>query len=169
MASDITFRRPTELDHDTVVEGIDDWAAGRRARHLMPRLWFRHFTGTSWAATDDRDRAVGIAVAFVSPDEPSTAVLHLIGVDPACRRRGVGSELVARVVRDATARGAERIRTTAWPDDRPTIAFLEAVGFHLLEPPLGQRLFGTPAVIDFDEPGDDRAELERAVDAPARP
>jgi GNAT superfamily N-acetyltransferase len=168
MAGDITFRRPTELDHDTVVEQIDDWAAGRRARHLAPRLWFRHFTGTSWAATDEQDRPIGIAVAFVSPDEPSTAVLHLIGVDPASRRRGVGSELVARVAGDAAARGARRLRTTAWPDDRLTIAFLEAVGFRFVEPPDGQRLFGTPAVADFDEPGDDRAELERAIDAAAR-
>jgi hypothetical protein len=57
------------------------------------------------------------------------------------------------------------LKTTAWPDDRPTIAFLRAIGFELIEPPGGQRLYGTPAIAEFDAPGDDRAELERRLDA----
>ena len=160
------FRRPTDADHDTVVDQIDDWAGGRTARQLVPRLWFRHFTGTSWAAPDD-GRVVGIAIAFLSPDDPSVAVLHLVGVDPA-----TGGAASAR----SWPRGS---RATRWragrvgTDDRLAgrsahDRFLEAVGFHLVEPPDGQRLFGTPAVANFDEPGDDRAELERSIDAGGR-
>ena len=160
---DPTFRRPTEADHDTIVRGIDDWAGGRTARHLLPRFWFRHFTGTSWVAQRDDGRAIGLAVGFVSPDAPATAVLHVVAVDQAHRRRGIGRELVTRFVADAIQRDAQVIRTTAWPDDRPTIAFLAAVGFRLLDAPDSQRLYGTPATSDFDEPGDDRAELELVV------
>ena len=165
MASQPTpaYRRPTEDDHDLIVRRADDWANGRNARHLMPRLWFRHFTGTSWVADRGDGRPIGLAIGFVSADQPTTAVLHLIGVDPRHRRAGIGSDLVTRVVADALERGAERVLTTAWPDDRPTIAFLEAVGFSLVEPPDGQRLYGTPARADFDEPGDDRAELELLI------
>ena len=161
-----TFRRPTEADHDAIVRRIDDWANGRTARHQLPRLWFRHFSGTSWVIVDERDRPVGIALGFLSPDQPSIAVLHALAVDPAHRRRGLGSELVARFAADASAGGATTIRTTAWPDDRPTIAFLESIGFRLLPAPDGQRLYGTPAMADYDEPGDDRAELERSVGEP---
>jgi GNAT superfamily N-acetyltransferase len=160
------FRRPTEADHDGIVRRIDDWANGRTARHLLPRLWFRHFSGTCWAAVDERDRVVGIAVGFLSPDDPSVAVLHVLAVDPIHRRRGLGGELVDRFAADAASGGATTIRTTAWPDDRPTIGFLESVGFRLLPSPDGQRLYGTPAIADYDEPGDDRAELERPVGAP---
>ena len=96
---------------------------------------------------------------------PTTGVLHVVAVDPAHRRRGIGRELVTRFVADAIQRDARTIRTTAWPDDRPTIAFLEAVGFRLLDGPDNQRLYGTPAISDFDEPGDDRAELELVVRA----
>ena len=157
------YRRPTEDDHDAIVRRIDDWAGGRTARRLVPRLWFRHFTGTSWVADRGDGRPVGLAIGFVSPDHPPTAVLHGVAVDPARRREGIGRELVTRVVADAIERRVERVLTTAWPDDRPTIAFLQAVGFMLLEGPGGQRLYGTPARADFDEPGDDRAELELVV------
>ena len=159
------FRRPTEDDHDAVVRRIDDWAGGRSARHQLPRLWFRHFTGTSWVAVRGDGRPVGIGIGFVSPDDPATALLHLVAVDPRHRRRGIGRELVTRFVADAIQRDVATIRTTAWPDDRPTIAFLEAVGFSIIEGPGGQRLYGTPARADFDEPGDDRAELQLVVRA----
>jgi GNAT superfamily N-acetyltransferase len=158
-----TYRRPNEDDHDIIVRRIDDWAGGRAARHHLPRLWFRHFTGTSWVADRGDGRPIGIAIGLVSPDDPSVAVLHVVAVDPKRRRRGIGRELVTRFVADALERGAARIRTTAWPDDRPTIAFLGTLGFSLLAAPGGQRLYGTPAVADFDEPGDDRAELELVV------
>ena len=162
------YRRPTEDDHEPVVRRIDDWAGGRPARQLVARLWFRYFTGTSWVADRGDGRPIGIAIGFVGPDDPSLGILHLVAVDPARRREGIGRELVTKTAADAIERGAARIRTTAWPDDRPTLAFLEAVGFALLEGPGGQRLYGTPARADFDEPGDDRAELELVVPSAQR-
>jgi GNAT superfamily N-acetyltransferase len=163
MDVDVTYRRPTDADHGPLVRRIDDWAGGRKARRWLPRLWFRYFTETSWVAARPDGRPVGAAIGFVSPDDPSVAVLHLVAVEPHLRRRGIGSELVERFARDAAERQARTLRTTAWPDDRPTLAFLEAVGFRLIVPPDGQRLYGTPAVSDYDEPDDDRAELERPV------
>ncbi|MFL5777280.1 MAG: GNAT family N-acetyltransferase [Chloroflexota bacterium] len=164
MAAPMNLRRPVEADHDEIVRRIDDWAGGRKARHLLPRLWFRHFTGTSWVATRPDGRVVGLAIGFVSPDDPTLAVLHALAVDPAHRRGGVGSALADRFAQDAAGHGATTARTTAWPDDRRMIAFLEAVGYRLVKPADGQRLYGTPAIADFDEPGDDRAELERPLD-----
>ena len=120
MAEPVDYRRPTDADHDAIVRRFDDWAGGRTARQLLPRLWFRHFTGTSWVAARDDGRVIGIAIGFLGQDDPSVAVLHVIAVDPRHRRRGVGSELAARFVRDAATRGATTARTTAWPDDRPT-------------------------------------------------
>ncbi len=163
MAEAIDYRRPTDADHDAVVRRFDDWAGGRTARQLLPRLWFRHFTGTSWIAARVDGRVIGIAIGYLSQDDPSVAVLHVVAVDPRHRRRGVGSELAARFVRDAATRGATTVRTTAWADDRPTIHFLEAIGFHLVEPPDRQRLYGMPAVADYDAPGR-RPGRARAID-----
>jgi ribosomal protein S18 acetylase RimI-like enzyme len=163
VADPIDYRRPTDADHGAVIRRIDDWAGGRTARQLLPRLWFRYFTGTSWVAAREDGRVVGIAVGYISQDDPTVAVLHVVAIDPRDRRKGIGSELAARFLRDAAAHDATTARTTAWADDRPTIRFLEAIGFHLVEPPGRQRLYGTPAVADYDAPGDDRAELERSL------
>jgi ribosomal protein S18 acetylase RimI-like enzyme len=166
MAETVDYRRPTDADHAAVVRRIDDWAGGRSARRLMARLWFRDFTSTSWVATQEDGRVIGVAIGYVSQDDPSLGLLHLVAVDPRHRHRGIGSELAARFVRDVVERKVRTIRTTTWADDRPTIRFLEAIGFHLIEPPDGQHLYGMPAVADYDEPGDDRAELQRSLDAP---
>jgi ribosomal protein S18 acetylase RimI-like enzyme len=161
----VDYRRPTDADHEPIVRRIDDWAGGRSARRLVARLWFRDFTSTSWLATRGDGRVIGIAIGYLSQDDPRVAMLHLVAVDPRHRRRGIGSELTARFARDAVARQARTLRTTAWADDRPTIRFLEAVGFRLLEPADGQHLYGMPATADYDAPGDDRSELERSLDA----
>ena len=166
MAELIDYRRPTDADHDAVVQRIDDWAGGRNVRRLVARLWFRDFTSTSWVATREDGRLVGVAIGFMSQDDPAQAMLHLVAVDPRFRHRGIGSELVARFAGDARERRARTLRTTAPADDRPTIRFLETMGFQLIDPPGGQHLYGMPAVADYDAPGDDRAELERSLDAP---
>jgi GNAT superfamily N-acetyltransferase len=163
----VDYRRPTDADHEPIVRRIDDWAGGRAARRLVARLWFRDFTATSWIATRENGRPIGIAIGYVSQDDTAVAVLHLVAVDPRHRRRGIGSELAARFARDAADRQARTLRTTAWADDRPTIRFLEAIGFRLIEPPGRQRLYGMPAIADYDAPGDDRSELERSLDSQA--
>jgi hypothetical protein len=104
-----------------------------------------------------------VAIGFLSQDDPSVARAPRRRGRSARPAEGIGSELAARFLRDAAAGGATTARTTAWADDRPTIRFLEAIGFRLVEPPDGQRLWGTPAVADYDAPGDDRAELERSL------
>jgi ribosomal protein S18 acetylase RimI-like enzyme len=163
VAPNVDFARPSDADHEAIVRRIDDWAGGRRARQLVPRLWFRHFTGTSWVARLDSGRIAGVAIGFVSPDDPSTAVLHLVAVDPAHRRNGIGRELIDRFLADLRSEGVQTVATTAWPDDRPTIHFLEAIGFALVAPEGRPRLYGMPAIADYDEPGDDRAELELRI------
>lgn len=166
MAELIDYRRPSDADHDAIVKRIDDWAGGRNVRRLVARLWFRDFTSTSWVATREDGRVVGISIGYLSQDDPTVAMLHFIAVDPRHRHRGIGSELIARVARDARERHARTLRTTAPADDRPTIHFLASVGFQLLVPPDGQHLYGMPAVADYDLSGDDRSELERSLDAP---
>jgi len=162
----VPLRRPVEADHRALAPVVDGWFGGRRVWPLLSRAWFRHFTGTSWVATRPDGRPIGLAIGFVSPDHPTTGHLHVIAVDPAHRRNGLGSELVTRCVADAIERGATTVATVAWADDRPTIGFLQKHGFQLLDPPGGQHLYGMPAIADFDAPGDDRAQLELRVATP---
>ena len=54
---DLRFRRPIEADHPVVSAVVDEWWGGRKMRAILPRLWFRHFAGTSWIA--ERRRRAG--------------------------------------------------------------------------------------------------------------
>lgn len=51
------------------------------------------------------------------------------GVDPAWRRRGVASALMASMKADARARGFHKIELDAWAFNKGALAFYEAMGF----------------------------------------
>ena len=161
--ADLTFRRPTEADHRRVVAVVDDWWSGRRLRHLLPRLWFQHFSGTSWIADDGEGRLAGFIVAFVSADEPTTGYVHMIAADPNRRRAGIGRALYEHVFDDLGARGVRRIVAITWPGNRPSIDFHRALGFAIDDGPGTERIYGTPAYADYDGPDDDRVVFIREL------
>ena len=124
------LRRPAEADHARLVGQVDDWWGGRNMHELLPRLWFQHFTGTSWVAEDERDRPVGFLVGFVSPDRPGEAYIHMIGMSPNHRRRGLGPDALRAVPRRRRGRGASAGSTRS--PGRATavsVAFHRALGF----------------------------------------
>jgi ribosomal protein S18 acetylase RimI-like enzyme len=157
----LTFRRPVEADHARIVEQVDDWWGGRRLHDLLPRLWFQHFSGTSWTVLDDGGQPVGFLVGFVSPDHPDEAYIHMVGVHPNHRRAGLGRALYARFIGDVEACGVRRIRSITWPGNRVSVAFHRSMGFRPDEGPGTQRLYGTPAYPDYDGHGDDRVAFVR--------
>jgi ribosomal protein S18 acetylase RimI-like enzyme len=156
---DLRFRRPLEADHGPIVHHVDEWWGGRRVHGLLPRLWFQHFTGTSWVAETADGRLAGFLVGFISPDHPETAYVHMISSDPNLRRRGVGRALYERFFDDVRARGARRVVAITWPGNRTSVGFHAALGFRPTEGPGTQRLFGTPAVPDYDYDHEDRVVL----------
>jgi ribosomal protein S18 acetylase RimI-like enzyme len=157
-----TIRPAVEADHRRLVDLVDDWW-GRRIHDQLPRLWLRHFAGGSLLADEPDGRPVGFLVGFLSPDRPDEAYLHLLGVAPGRRRRGIGRRLVDQFAADASAGGARRIETICWPGDPPALAFLSAVGFEIVEQPGLQRLYGTPAHTDRNRQGDDQVVLTRSL------
>ena len=168
---DLTFRRPTPADHPRIVDVIDHWWGERRMRHLLPRLWLEHFSGTSWIVERPDGRLAGFVVAFVSQDHPDTGYVHMIAAEPSRRRRGLGRALYERAFADLAARGARRVCAVTWPGNRTSIAFHRALGFRVDDGPGTQRLYGTPAYADYDGPDEDRVlfsrDLEPRDEAPA--
>jgi len=163
MSDELRFRRPTEADHATIVEQVDDWWGGRRLHDILPRLWFQHFTGTSWVVEDATGRLVGFLVGFISPDRPDEAYIHMVGTSPNHRRSGLGRALYERFYEDAQAGGARRVTAITWPGNRVSVGFHRAMGF---EPAAGagtQNLYGTPAYPDYDSEGGDRVVFSREL------
>lgn len=162
-ATELAFRRPTETDHPAIVAVIDDWWGGRQMHQLLPRLWFQHFTGTSWLAETAQGRPAGFLVGFISPDDPTTAYVHMVGTDPNLRRQALGRALYQHFLDDVAERGAVRVRAITWPGNRVSVAFHTALGFRPIDGPGSQNLYGTLAFPDYDSPGDDRVVFERTI------
>ena len=163
MSDDLRFRRPTEADHARVVGQVDDWWGGRRMHEILPRLWFQHFTGTSWVVEDADGRLVGFLVGFISPDHPTDAYIHMVGTSPNHRRSGLGRALYERFYEDAKAAGARRVTAITWPGNRVSVGFHRAMGFEPADGPGTQNLYGTPAYADYDADGDDRVAFSREL------
>ncbi|MGN0970947.1 MAG: GNAT family N-acetyltransferase [Aristaeellaceae bacterium] len=66
-----------------------------------------------------------------SPYRHPQHFLHIeeFGVDEACRRKGVGRELMDWIRREATEKGFPRIELDMWTFNEGALAFYEAVGF----------------------------------------
>jgi ribosomal protein S18 acetylase RimI-like enzyme len=167
-AAKLVFRRPTEADHATIVTRVDHWWSGRRLHDLLPRLWFQHFTGTSWIAELPDGSVAGFLVGFISPDDRTLAYVHMIGTDPNRRRKGLGTELYRRFLDDVRSRGVEEVRAITWPGNRVSVAFHGAVGFEPMGGPGSRNIYGTTAFPDYDYPGEDRAVLRIRLDSAGR-
>jgi ribosomal protein S18 acetylase RimI-like enzyme len=154
-------RHPTEADYPTIIELVDEWWGGRRMRALLPRLWFQHFTRTSWILETDDAKPAGFVVAFVSPDDPTIGYVHMIAADPNRRRDGLGRRLYGLVFDDFASRGVRRVKSITWPGNRTSVAFHTALGFVIDDGPGTQRLYGTPAYADYDGWGEDRVVFTR--------
>jgi ribosomal protein S18 acetylase RimI-like enzyme len=158
---DLSFRHPLETDYPRVVEVVDEWWGGRKMRALLPRLWFQHFSGTSWLLETPEGRLAGFVVAFISQDDPTTGYVHMIAADPNWRRSGIGRVLYERAFGDLAARGVRRVKAITWPGNRTSVAFHTALGFRIDDGPGTQRLYGIPAYPDYDGWGEDRVAFTK--------
>ena len=121
------IRRATAADVDAVVEleatclGIDAWSRGLVEQGIADAL------PTVFYLVAEVDGAVvGHAVASAAGD---IAELQRIAVEPAHRRTGLASLLLAAVERQAAAGGAERLLLEVREDNLAAATFYRARGF----------------------------------------
>jgi predicted GNAT superfamily acetyltransferase len=145
-------------DFAPVIAVIDEWWGGRTMAPMLPRLFFDHFTDTSFAA--DRDGALaGFLVGFVSQSQPGTAYIHFVGVDPGERGHGVGRRLYGTFFDAVRARGCTRVRAVTSPVNTGSVAFHRRMGFRL--EPGDVQVHGNPVAAGYDGPGQDRVRFVR--------
>ena len=122
MAAEARIRALRPSDFTPVIAVIDEWWGGRPMARMLPRLFFDHFTDTSFAA--DRDEALaGFLVGFVSPAQPGEAYIHFVGVHPGERIQGLGRRLYGTFFDAVRARGCTRVRAVTSPVNTGSVAF----------------------------------------------
>ena len=100
---------------------------------LMPRFLFQHFQSTGFTAVEasPSHRIVGFLVGFISQTHPDQAYIHLVGVDPAHRGRGLGRDLYERFFDTARQRGCRYVRGITSPVNIGSIQFHRRMGFEI--------------------------------------
>ena len=102
----------------------------RPVSRLVHRLFFDHFSDTSFAAEED-GRLVGFLIGFVSQSRAGEAYVHMLGVAPEHRATGLGRELYERFFAVVQERDCTVVRAITSPVNEGSIAFHRSLGFEV--------------------------------------
>lgn len=149
-----------ETDHGPVVSVVDGWWGGRPVAEKLPRLFFRHFGGTSFVA-EEGGELVAFLVGFVSQGVAGEAYVHFVGVHPGYRGRGIGRRLYGVFFEEARHRGCDTVRCITSPANRWSIAFHAQMGFEILA---GNReVDGVSIHANYDGDGKDKVVFSKRL------
>ncbi|MGW6877387.1 N-acetyltransferase family protein [Streptomyces xanthophaeus] len=128
----LRVRHIADDDHLRVLGVLDAWWGGLKGEAgateralLLPRLYFQHFTTTSFLV----ERDGGEVAAFLSQTQPETAYVHFVGVDPDLHGLGVGRALYRAFFTLARSHGRRYVHCITSPENTASRAFHTRLGF----------------------------------------
>jgi GNAT superfamily N-acetyltransferase len=99
----------TKAHFDEIVEVIDRWWGGPIGTFVHP-IFFYELGDKALVVVED-DKLIGFLLGFISHHPVKTGYVHLVGIHPDHRRRGVGRVLYAKFT--DTCRAAQCVRMKA--------------------------------------------------------
>ena len=147
------IRQVRSSDYAIVIKVIDEWWGGRQMRAMLPKLFFVHFTETSFVV-EEEGQVIGFLCGFFSQSIAHEAYIHFVGVHPDHRQRGVGKRMYDQFIAAATRSGRDIVRCVTSPVNRGSIAFHERMGFEI--EPGDETVDGVSVHHNYDGPGEDR-------------
>jgi ribosomal protein S18 acetylase RimI-like enzyme len=154
----VQIRQIRTSDYHPVISVVDSWWNGRQMADMLPRLFFDHFTDTSFAVERDGELA-GFLVGLLSQSRPGEAYIHFVGVHPAERGSGLGRQLYQHFFAAARARGANLGRAVTSPENHGSVRFLQQMGFGI--EPGDKEVDGVPVATGYDGDGQDRVRFTK--------
>ena len=138
----MNVRRITKRDFDRIVEVIDHWWGGPISTFAHPIFFYE--LGDQALVIEQGSEMIGFLLGFVVPraDETSevrkttseagrTGYVHLVGIHPDYRRRGVGRQLYDRFVEECRAAQCVRMKAITTPGNEGSIRFHVALGWNM--------------------------------------
>ena len=154
----IRHLHPTDIE--MILPVMNQWWGGREMTHLLPRYLFDHFHNTSYVI-EYNNRLVGFIIGFLSQTEQQTAYIHLVGVDPAHRRKGIAQELYDKFFLQMNTCGIKEVRCITSPINKKSISYHTALGFNIV--PGDKSLDGVPVHSNYDGKGNERVLFRKAL------
>lgn len=123
----------TKDDYDEIVTVMDQWWGGPSGTKPLP-IFFYEF-GAHALITEENGAMVGFLLGFVTDRQPRVGYIHLVGIHPQFRRRGVARALYEEFFRRAQAEGASTIKAITTMGNQGSVEFHRALGFRVEEVP----------------------------------
>lgn len=119
-------------DYDHIVQVIDRWWGGPTSALAHPLFFYE--LGQLARVVEHEATLVGFLFGFLaqSPNEDSASrvgYVHLVGIHPDFRRRGVGKVLYQAFEEDCRAQGCSALKAVTTPGNEASVAFHHAMGW----------------------------------------
>lgn len=125
----------TKRDFDQILEEFDRFWTDDATRERHHPMFVKEFGSSAWTI---RSEAQVIAYLFGFIAQPADAVpyayVHMVAVDRNHRRAGLAHRLYEHFIESARAQGCRRLKATAAPENRASIAFHTALGMTMEGP-----------------------------------
>ncbi|HRI63840.1 MAG TPA: GNAT family N-acetyltransferase [Polyangium sp.] len=128
--NDLTSRPLEKADFDYIVSVIDRWWGGPTSALAHPIYFYE--LGQLARVVEFEGRMVGFLFGFVAPDG-LTGYVHLVGIHPDFRRRGVARLLYSTFETDCKKAGAKNLKAITTMGNEGSVRFHEAVGWRVKE------------------------------------
>lgn len=123
-------RKITKADFDRIVEVIDHWWGGPISTFAHPIFFYE--LGRLARVVEVEEGLAGFLLGFRCPDAP-IGYVHLVGIHPSYRRRGVARLLYSSFEEDCRREGCKELKAITTLGNEGSVRFHEAVGWTAAE------------------------------------
>ena len=120
----------TKADYDEIVQVIDRWWGGPTSALAHPIFFYE--LGRLSRVVEAEQTLVGFLLGFRCPDAP-IGYVHLVGIHPDYRRRGVGKLLYGSFEDACRSEGARRLKAITTLGNEASVRFHLAQGWTMEE------------------------------------
>jgi len=120
-------RKMTKADFDQIVEVIDRWWGGPISTFAHPIFFYE--LGDNALIVEEEGKLVGFLLGFLVFNTPKTGYVHLVGIHPDFRRKGVGRLLYETFTERCRGLGCGQMKAITTPGNEGSISFHNALGW----------------------------------------
>lgn len=135
--NNLRVRAMTKADFDTVVQVVDQWWSGPIAVLAHPVFFYE--LGKHARVVEDiapshgsNGKFVGFLLGFIVPSDDEKAAVgyvHLVGVHPDYRRKGVARALYNEFTQSCIGMGCRHLKAITTPGNEGSFRFHQALGW----------------------------------------
>ena len=124
-------RRITKADFDRIVEVIDHWWGGPISTFAHPIFFYE--LGDMALVVEENGTLIGFLLGFLARVPEPVGYVHLVGIHPEHRRKGVGRLLYSKFTTAAADAGCTRLKAITTTGNEGSLRFHLAQGWQAQE------------------------------------